>query len=128
MTRRHFYLVGLSALVLAACVRAGRGAPATSMYLDEDAIEALHASSAYDVVAMTHGEFLHSRGRESMDPKVPPVPADVYVDNSYYGNVNTLRTIAASELGGIRFYQGYDAQLKFGSGHMGGVIQLITKR
>jgi hypothetical protein len=25
------------------------------------------------------------------------------------------------------FYQSYDAQYKFGSGHMGGVIQVITK-
>jgi hypothetical protein len=27
----------------------------------------------------------------------------------------------------IRFYQSYEAQYKFGSGHMGGVIQVITK-
>lgn len=63
-----------------------------------------------------------------MDPKVPSVPADVYVDDTYYGDVSALRSIPASELGGIRFFQGYEAQYKFGSGHMGGVIQLITKR
>ena len=50
------------------------------------------------------------------------------VDDTYYGDVATLRNVAASTLAGVNFYEGYEAQYKFGSGHMGGVIQLITKR
>lgn len=96
--------------------------------VNEDEIAAMHATSAYDVVSRTHPAYLHSRGRKSLDSRMPEIPAHVFVDDTYYGDIGTLRTIPASELSQVRFYQGYEAQYKFGSGHMGGVIQLITKR
>jgi hypothetical protein len=96
--------------------------------IGEDDIAALHASSAYDVVVRTHAEYLHSRGRETIpDPRIPPIPAHVYVDDTYYGDISTLKVIPASQVAELRFYEGYEAQYKFGSGHMGGVIQVITK-
>ena len=98
------------------------------MVVGEDQISLLHVTDAYDIVAQTHSNFFHSRGRESMDPNVAPIPVHVFVDDTYYSNdVNSLREIAAAEISEIRFYQSYDAQYKFGSGHMGGVIQVITK-
>lgn len=128
MRRRHTVWRGLAGILLVVgCVHAGTPQASDRTYLDEDAIAALHASSAYDIVAMTRGDFLHSRGRESVDPKVPPIPAHVYVDDTYYGDVSVLQSIPASEVGGVRFYEGYEAQYKFGSGHMGGVIQIITR-
>jgi len=63
-----------------------------------------------------------------MDSRTPPIPAHVFVDDTYYGDIDTLKTIPASQLAEVRFYQSYEAQYKFGSGHMGGVVQLITKR
>lgn len=114
--------------LIGACVRAAPGAPGGDRnFIGEDAIAAMRVASAYDVVARTRAEFLRGRGRESLDPRVPSIPVHVFVDNTYYGDVSVLRTIPASQLAGIRFYQGYEAQQKFGSGHMGGVIQLITK-
>ncbi len=94
----------------------------------EEEIESLRAATAYDVVSRTHSEYLHSRGRQSLNSKLAEVPAHVYVDDTYYGDIQTLSSIPASNLSEVRFYQGYEAQYKFGSGHMGGVIQLITKR
>jgi hypothetical protein len=112
-----------------ACVSTQRR-PATAGIdsIGEDEIEAMHAASAYDVVSRTHGEYLHSRGRQSMDSRTPPIPAHVFVDDTYYGDIDTLKTVPASQLAEVRFYQSYEAQYKFGSGHMGGVVQLITKR
>jgi hypothetical protein len=49
------------------------------------------------------------------------------VDDTYYGDISTLKVIPASQVAELRFYEGYEAQYKFGSGHMGGVIQVITK-
>ena len=95
--------------------------------ITEDQIAALHASTAYEIVARTNANFLHSRGRESTDPSIPAVPVHVFVDNTYYGDVNTLRNIGAGVVMEIRFYQSYEAEYKFGSGHLGGVIQVITK-
>ena len=98
------------------------------MVVDEDQIALLRVTDAYDIVAQTHASFFHSRGRESLDPSVPPIPVHVYVDDTYYSdNVNSLRDIAATEVSEIRFYQSYEAEYKFGSGHLGGVIQVITK-
>jgi hypothetical protein len=97
------------------------------MTVTEEQIDKLHVATAYDIVAQTHANFLHSRGRESMDPNVPPIPVHVYVDDTYYGDLTTLRGISSTVVMEIRFYQSYEAQYKFGSGHMGGVIQVITK-
>lgn len=98
------------------------------MVVTEDQIAQLRVTSAYDIVAQTHSDFFHSRGRESIDPAVPAIPVHVFVDDTYYSNnVNTLRDINSSVVSEIRFYQSYDAEYKFGSGHMGGVIQVITR-
>jgi hypothetical protein len=116
-------------LFLAACLSTQRR-PATSGIdtITEEEIGAMRAATAYDVVSRTHGEYLRSRGRQSLDARMPPIPTHVFVDDTYYGDINTLKGVPASELSEVRFYQGYEAQYKFGSGHMGGVVQLITKR
>jgi hypothetical protein len=98
------------------------------MVVTEDQIGQLRVTDAYDIVAQTHANFLHSRGRESQNPNVPAIPVHVFVDDTYYSSdVNSLRDITAQDVMAIRFYQSYEAQYKFGSGHMGGVIQVITK-
>ena len=98
------------------------------MMVTEDQIEQLRVANAYDIVAQTHANFLHSRGRESQNPNVPAISVHVFVDDTYYSSdVNALRDITAQDVMAIRFYQSYEAQYKFGSGHMGGVIQVITK-
>jgi hypothetical protein len=104
--------------------------PATSGIdvVSEDQIENMRAVTAYDVVSRVHGEYLHSRGRQSLDSRIPEIPAHVFVDDTYYGDISTLKGVPASQLSEVRFYQAYEAQYKFGSGHMGGVVQLITKR
>lgn len=114
---------------LAACAStSGSGRGARPGVVDEETIEAMRVSSAYDIVSRTRSEFLQGRGRQSLDPDTPALPADVYVDDTFYGGVSTLRTIPASTVAQVRFYQAYEAQYKFGSGHLGGVIQIITKR
>jgi len=119
----------LASLLLTACLNT-QPRPATSGIdvVGEDQIENMRAVTAYDIVARVHGEYLHSRGRQTLDPKAPAVPAHVYVDDTYYGDISSLKAVPASELSEVRFYQAYEAQYKFGSGHMGGVVQLITKR
>lgn len=124
------YLVVALVTVVLGCTHANTavapgGDPTT---VTEDQIALLHVSNAYDVVARTHGNFFHSRGRESIDPSMPAIPVHVFVDDTYYSNdVNSLRDIGVDVVMEIRFYQSYEAQYKFGSGHMGGVIQVITK-
>jgi hypothetical protein len=119
----------LALLFVTACLSA-QPRPATSGIdvVGEDQIENMRAVTAYDVVSRVHGEYLHSRGRQSLDPNTQEIPAHVYVDDTFYGDISTLKLVPASQLSEVRFYQAYEAQYKFGSGHMGGVVQLITKR
>jgi hypothetical protein len=124
------YMALVLAVAVAGCTHANTAvAPGGDpMVVTEDQIAQLRVASAYDIVAQTHANFFHSRGRESNDPNVAPIPVHVFVDDTYYSNdVNSLREITAQDVMQIRFYQSYDAQYKFGSGHMGGVIQVITK-
>ena len=124
------YFAMIFAVTTSGCVRANTAvAPGGDpMVVTEDQIALLHVTDAYDIVAQTHASFFHSRGRESLDPNVPAIPVHVYVDDTYYSdNVNSLRDIDAKSIAEIRFYQSYEAEYKFGSGHMGGVIQVITK-
>lgn len=131
VARGWFYSM-LAALLLpvalACTLKQGALAPGGDpMTITQDQIVRLRATNAYEVVELTHADFFHSRGRESMDPNVPPIPVHVFVDDTYYGDVSMLQGIAVGEIEEVKLYQSYEAQYKFGSGHMGGVIQVITK-
>ena len=63
----------------------------------------------------------------SVDPNQPPAQPNVYVDNMYYGDITTLRTIGASEIESIKFYSASEAQYTFGRGNMAGVISIQTR-
>ena len=52
----------------------------------------------------------------------------VYVDNTRYGPVENLRQIPASSISALRYYSASEAQMKWGSNHPGGVIEVLTKR
>lgn len=130
--RRHKGAVWIAFLIAAvpACThtRAAVAPGGDPMTITEEQIVPLHATNAYDIVAATHANFLHSRGRESQDPRVPAIPVRVYIDDTFYGGVNSLREIGIGQIKEIRLYQSYEAQYKFGTGNAGGVIQVITLR
>jgi outer membrane cobalamin receptor len=50
------------------------------------------------------------------------------VDGQEYGPIGTLRNIPASEISTIRLYRSWEATTKFGTGNMGGVIAITTRR
>lgn len=52
----------------------------------------------------------------------------VYVDNTRYGPVDNLRQIPASSIAAVRYYSASESQMKWGSNHPGGVIEVLTKR
>jgi outer membrane cobalamin receptor len=52
----------------------------------------------------------------------------VYVDNVSYGGIDALSNVQVSQIKEIRFVNARDATTQWGTGHMGGVILVITKR
>lgn len=89
-------------------------------------IESANASTAYDLIVKLHANFLHSRGPNSILLKQPKEPT-VYLDNVEYGTISSLRTIQASTIAEIRFFEGWDAMTRYGSDHVAGVIQIYTR-
>jgi hypothetical protein len=68
-------------------------------------------------------------------PRLPatinaPAKGDVivYLDNTRYGDANSLRQISVSSIAAVRYFSASEAQQKWGSGHPGGVIEVLTKR
>jgi len=52
----------------------------------------------------------------------------VYVDNISYGDLSSLSNLNATQISEIRFLNSRDATTVWGTGHMGGVILVTTKR
>jgi outer membrane cobalamin receptor len=50
------------------------------------------------------------------------------MDNTRVGNVEQLRQISVSSISAVRYFSASEAQTKWGSGHAGGVIEVLTKR
>jgi hypothetical protein len=90
-------------------------------------IDSVHALNAYDAVHRLRPQMLANRGQVSLDPRQPPSMPNVYVDNMYYGDISTLRSIVAATIDTIKFYNAAEAQYTFGRGNAAGVIGIITK-
>jgi hypothetical protein len=121
-------IVSIPSLLLAmACSQAMQGVEERERnVITTEEIQAASAATAYDVIAKLRGNFLRSRGQNSVLLKQPKEPT-VYLDEVEYGTVASLRQIPASTIAEIRFIEGNDAMRKYGSNHVSGVIQIYTR-
>lgn len=94
--------------------------------ITEEEIANVKGETAYDIIAKLRGNYLTSRGKSSLTLKVSTQPS-VFLDNQEYGPVNTLKSIPASHILEIRFFEGWDATTKYGNNHTSGVIQIYTR-
>lgn len=90
-------------------------------------IDSAHLSTAYDLIVKLRPQLLASRGKLSLDPRIPPALPRVYVDDQFYGDATTLRGILAGTIESIRYYSSFEAQYKYGQNNAAGVIAIITK-
>ncbi len=94
--------------------------------ITEAEINASGSATAYDVVKKLRGNFLASRGRTSLN-EAPPEP-NVYVDENYFGPLNALKSIPATQVASIRMYRAWEVQAKYGPNNLAGVISVYTRR
>jgi hypothetical protein len=90
-------------------------------------IDSVHALNALEAIQKLRPQSLAYRGPVSLDARQPPAVPNVYVDNQLYGDVSSLRGIAAVTIDTIKFYSASEAQYTFGRGNAAGVIGIITK-
>jgi hypothetical protein len=93
--------------------------------IERPEIEASTALDAYALVQEARPIWLHSRGTVSIhDPSSGAI--QVYLNGAQFGDVNRLREIQIGEIRELRFLGAGEAQMRYGTGHAGGVIEVAT--
>ena len=145
--RERWSVIVMAAIVASAACASSRtsgggigggsvGSGTASARTDRDVIpeaeissRAADAANALQVIQKLRPQMLRTRGLASpMDRTGETVQPRVYVDNIEYGNLSTLSNVNASQIREIRFINSRDATTSWGTGHMGGVILILTKK
>ena len=96
-----------------------------SNLIDRDEVASSTAIDAYALVQQARPNWLHQRGAISLrDPTAGVV--QVYLDGQQYGDVNRLREINKQDVRELRFLGAGEAQMRYGVGHAGGVIEVYS--
>ena len=126
MLRGVVVLVVLAGLLSCAGRQTGSSARRTGT-IQSSAIASASATNAYDLVRQLRRGWLISRGPISVSDPRPAYPR-VYMDGVDVGELDFLRSIAASDVGEIEFLSTQESNLRYGSGHFGGIILVTTRR
>jgi len=90
---------------------------------------ATDATNALQVVQKLRPQMLRSRGLVSPNDVTGEASMPrVYVDNVSFGNIESLANLNATQIKEIRFLNARDATTQYGTGHVGGVILVLTKK
>ncbi len=123
----------LAALIVAtACAtvpsQSVKGSPGNRNKLFQAEIETNRTPgmSAYDVISSMRPEYLRNRGANSLRNTTPPT-ATVYLDNSMYGDLESLKTITGDMVRQIEYLDAGSATTRFGMDHTGGAILVFTR-
>jgi hypothetical protein len=127
----HFCAGALLALSVAGCSssssqRSGAVRPGPNL-ITADEIGKAAVQNAFEAVQKLSPTMLRRQQPATMNAQARG-EVIVYVDNTRYGAADHLRQIPASSIAIVRYFSASESQLKWGSGHPGGVIEVITKR
>lgn len=126
MTRRILCLALLAVLVGCASSANGRRSLQSRNVITMQEIESLNVSTAYEVIQQLRPHFLQGRGQSSIQDPGSSMPV-VYVNGVRYGPPSMLQGIRAMDLREIRYLSASDATTRYGTGHVGGVIEVDTR-
>lgn len=100
----------------------GRSAPSRDVITAQEVADAsMSTQSAYDVVQRLRPRWLRSRGGGSAGLPM------LVINNVPSGDLERLRSIAAADVSEIRFISSQDATTRWGTGFVGGAIQVIMR-
>ena len=132
MSARFVYLLAVAAAVACASTNPNaRPAGQSQSVLTAEDIEHAHAdvTNAYDAVARLRPNWLAPKGVTSGYNSANTEYAKVYLDGQLYGEIASLRNIAAYNVGMIRYYDVTQAGARFGiRGGSSGVIEVLSKQ
>jgi hypothetical protein len=122
---RHLALAAL--WIVLGCHAQPVGAPGSvENVITREQIDAVKASSIYDVIVRLRAEFLNDRGRTSIRTNATS-RAVVFLNDQEYGIPETMRNIPPGRIETVRHFSGSEAVVRFGAQYGGGVIQLTSR-
>jgi hypothetical protein len=131
MSGRLVYLAAAAAVVACATTNPNaRPAGQSQAVLTAEDIQHAHAdvTNAYDAVARLRPNWLAAKGVTSGLYNANTEYATVFLDGQAYGELASLRNIAAYNVSMIRYYDVTQAGARFGiRGGASGVIEVQTK-
>ena len=92
-----------------------------------DEIAHSNANTAYEAVERLRPNFLTTHGAQSIQDPSPPTPI-IYLDGVRYGALGSLTTIPATGIATIQYLSPIEAGMRYGLGHEGGAILVVSKR
>ena len=126
MMRRIPYLALLAVLV-GACASGGSARSLGSRnVITQQEIESVNVSPAYEEGQQLRTQVRQGCGQTSIRDPGEGMPG-VYVNGVRYGGVEVLRNLRSMDLREIRFLSASDATTRYGTGHVGGVIEVTTR-
>jgi len=132
MSARLVYSLAAAALMGCATTGANPGvARQSASVLTAEEIESAHAdaTTAYDAIARLRPNWLAPKGPTSGYYNANTDRATVFLDGQPLGDLNTLRNIAAYNVGSAHYYDVTQAGAKFGiRGGASGVIEVLSKQ
>lgn len=126
IVRRWVYL-----LALVACGPSVHSSgQSTPLYANQPitrfAISQSRAENAYDAVKLLQPQWFSGYRAHTHDPTRPPLL--VYMNHVRLGDIDELRRLPAENINEIQLLSGIEATTRWGSGHEGGVIHVLTIR
>lgn len=114
-------------VMVSACASAASssGAPLRNVnHITTAELDETSASTAYEVIQYLRPSWLRTRGRMSLagDP-----PLRVYLDGTYFGDVETLRQLSAQVVERMERLGASEATQRFGTDHTNGAILVYTR-
>jgi hypothetical protein len=126
MVARWATALTLFAAVACSHPKLGPGDAYDSQIITEDEIIASHANNAFEAIHKLRSNFLTNRGATSVKNESNPFPI-VYVDDQEFGPISTLSSIPAAQISLIRLYRVSEANAKYGTHNLTGVIAITTR-
>ncbi len=125
MRARAFPILAVVLLAAGACATGGMGASSSRDMITAEDIAAANVQTAYDAVQRLQPTWLSARGATSFSGGSEV--ADVFVSGVNMGGPDYLKSVQATDVKEMRFYDSGRAATRFGTGHPRGVIELTLK-
>lgn len=134
-TRSTIWLVAGFALTACSSARAGsssgpeaaQGSRATEISAEEISERGGGDLSVMQLVQNRRPSWLRPRGQRSVRFESTRSPV-VYVDDVLRGGISTLSEVSTNEVLRVEFVDAWAATTRWGTGHAGGVIHIVTIR